>query len=435
MIVLGLGSNCGDRLRFLRKAIQNLKSRQISPQVDVLAISPLYESDALLPPGAPQDWNQSFLNLAVLCRTTLSPVELLQHIKQIEGSMGRKQRERWAPREIDIDILKMHALVFSSDQLQIPHPSLEDRPFALLPLDDLVPEWGLSRPEWRNAPEEEIPFRTHRSTFFLTELIGILNITPDSFSDGGLDLNSQMTFQRALKMISQGVRILDLGAESTRPQAIPVTPETEWMRLEPVLESLQSVSSPIRISIDTRHPEVASQSIKKGIHWINDVTGLENPEMQRVAADSEVDWVIMHSITIPPQKNRTLPLTENPTSTLLSWAEQRIHGLVRSGISRERMIFDPGIGFGKTREQSWQILREIRKFQDLGVRILVGHSRKSLFSSVTDRPFHERDFDTSMLSAHLAANGVDYLRVHHPEMNESSLKLWTQIDGISRCKD
>src|SRR4051794_40606790 len=131
MIVLGLGSNQGDRLISLRKTIQRLKSQFVSPRIEVFAVSPIYESDALLPEGAPESWNQPFLNVNVLCKSDMTPHELLKHVKSIEESMGRKDRGRWSPRVIDIDLLAMDSLVLESEDLKIPHPSLIERPFAL----------------------------------------------------------------------------------------------------------------------------------------------------------------------------------------------------------------------------------------------------------------------------------------------------------------
>src|SRR4051812_42854883 len=116
MVVLGLGSNRGDRIQFLRAALHALKSQSTSPEIEVHAISPLYESDALLPVGAPESWNRPFLNVNVLCKTSLSPVDLLKNLKIIEGRMGRKDAGRWAPREIDIDILAMGEQFYESDR-------------------------------------------------------------------------------------------------------------------------------------------------------------------------------------------------------------------------------------------------------------------------------------------------------------------------------
>jgi 2-amino-4-hydroxy-6-hydroxymethyldihydropteridine diphosphokinase/dihydropteroate synthase len=442
--VLGLGSNSGDRLRYLREALFFLRNT-----VKVLEVSPLYESDALLPEGAPSGWDLPFLNLVLVCETDLGPLLLLEKLKEIEKQLGRNLRGRWAPREIDIDILLMESGTFTSESLKIPHPGLYERPFVLLPLRDLVPEWKLPLPQtsrkdelrtisvreyvqkWRSKLPGPIPFNTRRSTEHLAQLVGIVNLTPDSFSDGGLFFNSGPAIRHCSDLVQSGVGILDLGAESTRPGAEPVSPEEEWARLRPVLESL---GNPVTLSIDTRNPKIAYDSLRLGANWINDVSGFQNPEMIEAVIESKADLVFMHSLTVPASRTELLPSRADPIQELLDWAQTRISELEFKGISKKRLIFDPGIGFGKTLEQTWEILRNLRKFHSLGVRILVGHSRKSFFNSLvpTPIPAHERDLETAILSAELARSGADYLRIHHPESQTRSLRLWTQIDGIMK---
>jgi dihydropteroate synthase len=191
------------------------------------------------------------------------------------------------------------------------------------------------------------------------------------------------------------------------------------------------------ISLDTRHPEVAEKAIQTGIDWMNDVSGLENPRMQKIAAQSGLDVVVMHSMIVPPKAGTELSSEEDPTSLILEWAEKRFNELNKNGISRDRIIFDPGFGFGKTRQQSWELLREMRRFHDLGVRILVGHSRKTFLtggSSLAKLPAASRDVETLALTQDLAEKGIDYLRVHDPESNSRALRVWAQVNGISQCR-
>lgn len=442
--VLGLGSNSGDRLHFLRTAILLLRNT-----VKVSEVSALYESEALLPDDAPTSWNQPFLNLALVCETELKPAELLAALKGIEKRLGRTPRGRWAPREIDIDILLIESMVYESESLKIPHPGLYFRPFVLLPLADLVPDWKLPDPEknapatslieyvqkWRAELPSHIPFNTRRSTECLAQLVGIVNLTPDSFSDGGAYFSPEKAVHHIVDLIQAGVRVIDLGAESTRPGAESISADTEWKRLQPVLETLKHLRPrlplPVTLSVDTRNPKVATGALRLGVDWINDVSGFQNPEMIRAVADSNADLVIMHSLTVPASRTHHLPYQNNPVADLLAWARSRIADLESKGIQRDRIIFDPGIGFGKSPEQTWQILREIQKFHSLGVRILVGHSRKSFLNTVTSTQASDRDLETGFLTAQLAGSGVDYLRVHHPDSQNRSLKVWTQANGIT----
>ena len=454
MWILGLGSNLGDRLGYLRQGIHLLKALQAQGiPLQIKEISPIYESTALLPPEAPSSWNLPYLNLALKCESSLSPQALLKEVKTIEEKMGRIFRGHWAPREIDIDLLALGQEVIEQTELCIPHRSLMERPFAVLPMSDLLPDWvhpaagpyaGMSLKnkisQWRaQSVSGEMPFGTQRSKKTFTELMGILNITPDSFSDGG-ELSSPEEFlNRTEEWIQSGIRIFDLGAESTRPGAPFVSADEEIHRLTPYLQLLQAQYShtldPLLISIDTRHPKTARWAIENGVHWINDVSGLSHPEMIDIIADSNCDAVFMHSLSVPADRHLLMPVHLDPIEEIMRWAERKIHELSERGIPKERLIFDPGIGFGKTPQQNWQILKEAKKFHALGVRVLIGHSRKSFFNLVSSKPFRDRDIETSSLSIHLCTQGIDYLRVHHPILNQRAMTSWSLVSGVASCQD
>ncbi len=242
MLILSLGTNLGDSLNNIRSALQLLqKSQKIAP----LQISPLYSSSALLPVYAPMAWNRPYLNLAVACETELSPLEVLKFVKQIERQLGREESQRWAPRIIDIDILAWDNCVIEQISLKIPHAELLSRPFALWPLLDLWPDWQHPTTEFAELLQrwgsrytgERAPCETKQLPHRLegSALVGILNITPDSFSDGGKFITIPNALAQAEKFVREGAEVLDIGAESTRPGATPVLPETEWSLLKPVL--------------------------------------------------------------------------------------------------------------------------------------------------------------------------------------------------------
>lgn len=256
----------------------------------------------------------------------------------------------------------------------------------------------------------------------MTKLVGILNLTPDSFSDGGQYADAGAIRAAALRMAEAGAAVIDVGAESTRPGATPLSPEQEWARLEPFfVEALPALRKhPVEISIDTRHPETATRALSHGVDWINDVSGNAHPDMADAVRRASCRLVLMHSLGVPADPAVTLPEEADPVHTLLQWAEREIQVLAARGIGRERIIFDPGIGFGKTMEQSWEIVRRMEEFRPLGLPLLAGHSRKSFLRRVSDNPAEGRDDATLAVSAYLAARGVDYLRVHavarHAEM-------------------
>lgn len=441
MLILSLGTNLGDSLSNLRRALQLLqKSQKIAP----LQISPLYSSSALLPAYAPVAWNRPFLNLAVVCETDLSPLEVLKLIKQIERQLGREESQRWAPRIIDIDILAWDNCVIDQIGLKIPHTELLSRPFALWPLLDLWPDWQHPTAEFADilqrwgsrytgelAPCEtkQLPHRLEGSA-----LVGILNITPDSFSDGGKFISVPNALAQAEKLVREGAEVIDIGAESTRPGAIPVLPETEWALLKPVLialkEQCKQWAFKPKISIDTRHPNVAERAMQLGIDWINDVSGFVDPNMRALAAGSPVKCVVMHNLGVPAQKNVVLTSNADVCEQILDWTEQRFDELLYAGVDANQLIFDVGIGFGKTAQQSLFLLKNIDQFRCLGCPLLVGHSRKSFLNLITEKSFPDRDFETAMVSYQLAAQGVDYLRVHNVGLNAEAIAMAKQLISL-----
>lgn len=433
MLVLGLGSNIGQRMHYLRMAIAELSAL---PHLSILKLSAVYESEALLPEQAITSWQMNYLNMAVLCETSYTPHELLGHLKNIEKIIGREGAARWAPRVIDIDILAWDNLILHEEDLKIPHPGLKDRPFALWPLCDVAPTWV--HPEWQhcvstvcevNRFSGQAPLKTRQmnASIAKTQWMGVINVTPDSFSDGGLALQADAALLHAQQLINEGATVLDIGAESTRPGATPLAWEVEWERLAPVLELIRSRYPTLTISIDTYHPETATRAIQAGANWINDVSGFANPAMIAAVCDTDVEVVLVHSLHIPENRDHFIPKELDPVQWVLEFAENRIKTLENAGISKERIIFDVGIGFGKQAEQSLALLKSIEQFHRLGVRLLVGHSRKTFMSLMTDVAFAERDLETAVMSCRLAEKGVHYLRVHHPAFNRRALLAYESM--------
>ena len=432
MLILGLGSNVGDSLNNLRLAVQLLQKSQV---ITRLQISPLYSSSALLPPYAPAVWNKPYLNIALSCKTELPPMEVLAVVKQIEKQMGREESQRWAPRLIDIDILAWDDLILNEARLQIPHAELGRRPFALWPLLDLLPKWKHPYHEiadlvecWGSRFLGQAPFNTKQLSQRLlgTQLVGILNVTPDSFSDGGQFINVSDALVQAEKLMLEGAEILDIGAESTRPGAQPLLPENEWQRLAPVLNAINDHSKtwPVKptLSVDTRHYQVAEKAIELGVDWINDVSGFSDSKMRGLVVKTAVKCVVMHNLGVPANKNNVMSGYSDICEPILNWGKQRFNELTLAGVDPGQFIFDIGIGFGKTAQQSAYLLKNIKQFQRLGFPLLVGHSRKSFLNVITDRPFSERDFETALFSYQLALQGVNYLRIHNVGLSTRALK-------------
>ncbi len=422
MIALGIGSNQGNRKKFLLRAIQKLRLQGVLTDFSCSAV---FESAALLPAGAPASWDRPFLNLVVCGKTSLGPLDLLQAVKKIEKKLGRSNRERWSPREIDIDILQWNNENFEIEGLQIPHAGLMKRPFALLPLlqvkklnefpVDVQNEISRVLGDW----QIEMPFNTREISWRadFPQLMGIVNVTPDSFSDGGLLTTTEQALAQIRKLLAEGATIVDIGAESTRPGAQKLKAEAELTRVRELIPEALKISPDLEISIDTYHWETARLMRDLGVHWLNDVSGFSDKKMIEVVGEGIQDLVFMHNLGIPADKKVVMSADGDVVMRIRNWAASKIEDLLRQGISRERLIFDPGIGFGKTPLQNLQILSRIQEFSNLGVRILVGHSRKSFLEMVTALPPAERDIETLATSISLIGK-VDYLRVHNVAIHQ-----------------
>jgi len=435
MVILGLGSNLGDRLAHLRLALELIK--QI-PSCSVQQISPVYISDALLPENAPAHWDIPYLNLALRCHTELLPYEFLEWIKKIEIKIGRTPEKNWGPRIIDIDILAWDILIQYDEKLHIPHEYLAERPFALWPLADVAPHWvhplhhktsAEMVLNWGSRFSGDAPFHTRQiqQRIDTPQLVGILNMTPDSFSDGGQFMDPTLALQHVKKLVKAGAEIIDIGAEATGPQGDIVNPLTEWQRLEPILTvllpELDGMHIRPKISIDTRHAITAKKCLDLKVDWINDVSGLTSPEMREIIADYTNDVVIMHHLTIPEDRTLHLPRHEDVSVLVYQWAIKQLERLEKDNINAERIIFDIGVGFGKTAEQSLALIKSIPLFQQLKTRLLVGHSRKSFLQLFTAKPAPERDIETIVLSLSLMTHAIDYLRVHNISDHAHAFKV------------
>ncbi|WP_395463074.1 dihydropteroate synthase [Wolbachia endosymbiont of Cantharis cryptica] len=410
MIYISIGSNLGNRFSHLQRAVELLKERYFKD----LKSSIILETKAILPSGAPTEWDKPFLNMVVYGSCLALPEELLKGLKQIECDMGRPQvHKKWAPRIIDLDILSWDDLTLDTPCLKIPHPELINRPFLLHLMAMLNPMAALNKTFGTIAPNIQDCFL--RSFTLSPKFAGIVNITPDSFSDGGLYYDADQATTQALQLVSDGASIVEFGAQSTRPGSSIQTPKVEYARLKPVLDNLNQYMKvgDIRVSIDSFWPDVILNVLEHyNIAWINDVKGDLDDNTLKAIANSGCSIVIMHSLSIPPHKDNIIPGDTDPVSTINHWAERSINRLLALGFDKSSIIIDPGIGFGKSLYQNIWILRSIEALQSFGCKVLVGHSRKSFISSFSTELVLNRDLETIATSSVLH-NKVDFLRVHN----------------------
>lgn len=241
--------------------------------------------------------------------------------------------------------------------------------------------------------------------------MGVLNVTPDSFSDGGKFFDTKKAIEHGLKMAVDGAAIIDVGAESTRPGAEPVSADEQIKRAIPVIETLAKKIN-AAISIDTYKYEVAEAALGTGAVMINDITALSNEAMAKLAAKQAVPVVLMH-MQGTPQTMQVEPKYDNVVSEVLEFLLKRAKKAEQFGIAKEKIFIDPGIGFGKTLEHNLELLRNIHKFVESGYRVLVGTSRKSFIGKITGKErLAERIFGTAATVASCVAAGVSIVRVH-----------------------
>jgi len=257
-----------------------------------------------------------------------------------------------------------------------------------------------------------------------TAVMGILNVTPDSFHDGGQYDATEDAVARAEEMVARGADIIDVGGESTRPGADPVPADVEKERVLPVIERLGDLDA--MVSVDTRKAEVARAALEAGADILNDVSGLEDPEMRLVAADHDVPVVVMHSIETPVDPE-TVVEYDDVVEDVLDALTERVLLAEKAGLDREQIIVDPGLGFGKAAAESFELLGRVGEFRSLGCPVLVGHSHKSMFDRV-GRDAGDRLQATVAATALAADRGADIVRVHDVKENVAAVRTVAAAD-------
>ena len=242
-------------------------------------------------------------------------------------------------------------------------------------------------------------------------VMGVLNVTPDSFSDGGRFVEPAVAVDHALRMVEEGADIIDVGGESTRPGSEAVSAAEQVRRCVPIIERI-AAESDVAISIDTTSAEVARAAIEAGACVINDVSALRfDPKMGQVAAETKAAVCLMHMLGEPRTMQQN-PTYKNVTAEVCRFLTDRIECAVRGGVSRERILIDPGMGFGKTLTHNLKLLSELKSLVALGYPVVIGTSRKRFIGAVLDRPADERIWGTAATVAWAVRDGAKIVRVH-----------------------
>lgn len=288
------------------------------------------------------------------------------------------------------------------------------------------PAWSRETPcpTVRNPALEEPVFRLARRK---TVVMGVLNVTPDSFFDGGRFLEVATARQHARRLAEHGADIVDIGGESSRPGAEAVKPEQERNRILPVIEGLAEIGAPL--SVDTYRAETARRALEAGACMINDITALRgDPAMADVLASAGCECVLMH-MQGDPKTMQDAPRYGDVVDDIRAFFEERLDYAVRQGVAEERIWLDPGFGFGKTVQHNLQLLRRLGEFRGLGRRLLVGTSNKSTIGKVLDAPADQRTEGTAATVAIAIAHGASAVRVHDVETMARVARMSDAIMG------
>ena len=258
--------------------------------------------------------------------------------------------------------------------------------------------------------------------------MGIVNVTPDSFSDGGQFLQRDAAIEQGLRLVEEGADILDVGGESTRPASEPVSEEEELRRVIPVIERLAQRTS-LPISVDTFKSAVAGQALQAGARIVNDISGLRfDRNMVDVCRNAGCGIVCMH-MQGTPQTMQVDPQYVDVVAEICDFFAERLQTLTNAGIPASRVVFDPGVGFGKTAQHNIQILSSIQRFQAIGRPVLIGHSRKGFLQKVIGRTVDERLFGTIGVSVSLANQQTDIIRIHDVAANRDAITAFLATRG------
>ncbi|UZJ56474.1 hypothetical protein CBS101457_005794 [Exobasidium rhododendri] len=394
---IALGSNMGDRINNIERAVQALGDAENCKLVDTSFLyetKPMYVSD-----------QARFINGACRIATKLSPQELLRLCQSIEIDLGRDKRgvPIKGPRCIDLDILFYDRIELNTPDLILPHAGILEREFVLKPLIDILPDYrhpsnsrtisqlhsilvnseGHVEEEMRRVisvkPTGEL-WKWGSRTF----IMGIINITPDSFSDGGDNVKLQDAVKTAQRMVEEGVDMIDIGGMSTAPNTVEVTEKEEVARVVPVIEALRKAGMTIPISIDTFRAKVAHESLLAGANIINDVSaGARDGDMFTVARDHHCPIILMHMRGDSKTMNgMTHYANEDVVGVVRSELEARLEQALREGVRRWNIILDPGIGFAKDMRGNLQLLRDLALLQcstsgSTSTKMYQRHSRSS----------------------------------------------------------
>lgn len=269
----------------------------------------------------------------------------------------------------------------------------------------------------------------HRLSLAEPRVMGVINVTPDSFSDGGRFLDPQAAAAQARRLIEEGADIIDIGGESTRPGSAPVSEDEELARVLPVLEAIAGL--PVPVSVDTRRPRVMRAALAAGASMINDIEALQAPGAMEAVAAGDCAVCLMH-MQGQPGGMQNDPRYEDVVAEVGAFLAARVAAAEAAGIARARLVVDPGFGFGKNREHNLELLRMLPSLHAADIALLAGLSRKSMLGAITGRPVGERAAASVTAALIAVQRGARIVRVHDVAATRDALTVWQAVEGAQR---
>lgn len=432
MILISFGGNVADRGNSPQHTHYQMLAALAARGVRVVRHSRYYKTTAWPDPSDPP-----FNNGVLAVETGLTPQELLDAMLSVEDEFGRTRSTPNAPRTLDLDLLAYHDQVIDTPKLTLPHPAMHQRGFVLRPLMDIAPDWvhpvlGQTTSHMlAQVDASDVEAQIHPETFLKpATIMGIVNVTPDSFSDGGPYLDPQCAIDHAMSLHVQGATILDIGGESTRPGADAVSVEEEGARILPVIQGVRQRGCDALISVDTRNAATMQAALAAGADIINDVTALtHDPQSLACVADAQCPVILMHMQGMPDTMQDS-PNYQDVLAEVTSYLEGRVIACLRTGIMPWHIAVDVGIGFGKTLQHNLILLSHLAQIRrGLGMPVLLGASRKSFIEKICANTPADQRLGGSLAAVFTALQqGVEGVRVHDVAQTHQAMQVYTAID-------
>lgn len=427
MIIIALGANLPSREGAHRETL-----RRTLPFLEAEGLHVVRRSSLWLTEPVPRSNHPWYANQVIIVTTKLSPDAVLAALMRVEAHFERKRSIRDAPRTLDLDLIAYDKIVIDTGHLTLPHPRMHQRAFVLAPLSEIAPNFihpvSGETVEYMLAQSDRTGICRLRD---VPAIMGVVNVTPDSFSDVRPLVETDLAIAHALQLIEEGADILDIGGESTRPGAAPVSPADEQKRIMPVIEAIAAIAAKRGrlLSVDTRHTSTMALAIKACATMINDVNALGDVGSASLLAETGLPIVMMHMQGVPltMQNNPSYVDVVNEVAQFLDAACSRA---ISAGVHPDKIWVDPGIGFGKTLSHNIALLNATARFSEGGRKTLIGASRKGFIARI-DRDGSASDRIGGSIAAALAAasRGATANRVHDVTQTRQALAVWSAIES------